>query len=110
MSLLEEPIAVVQEGTAWGLEHVFRDKADVLEVPADISYTISDEETDVPLKTGTIPPASTIEVALDKTRNTLQDRTKTEGVHVLTLTAEFASAEDALVIVTRWKIKRTKFL
>lgn len=110
MSIDDEPIAVIQEGTAWGLQFDITDKADTPEVPSTISYKINDEATGSELASSTTVPASTFEIALNSTVNTLQNRAKTEGVHVITVTCEFASATDLLVIVTRWKVKRTKNL
>jgi len=109
MSLEDDPIATIQEGTAWGIQVVLYDKLAVLEVPSIISYTVHDEATGTQLIGTTTVPASTIEIPLPTSLNILQNSTKTEGTHVCTITCEYASPEDLLVIVTRWKIKRTKY-
>ena len=105
----DDPIATIQEGTAWGLQIILKDKLAAPEVPNKISYSVHDEATGNQLISTTTVPADTIEIPLPSSLNTLQNKSKTEGTHVCTVTCEYADTDDLLVIVTRWKLKRTKY-
>lgn len=110
MSINEAPVAVIQEATAWGLEFVLTDKDGAPEVPTVIKYAIHDEATAQKIDSGTQALASTFEIALSKAVNTLQSSSKLTETRILTVYCEYADSTDTLVIVTRWKLKRAKFL
>ena len=110
MAIQEKGVAIIQEGTAWGLEFALTDKDGVPETPSEIKYAIHDEASNTKLDNGTITPSDTFEVALVRAVNTLQSTSADSETRVLTIYCEYADATDTLIIVTRWKVKKSKFL
>ena len=110
MSTEEKPEVVIQEGTAWGLSFSLTDKDGIPEAPTNISFEIHDEASATSVDSGSVAPASTFEITLSTTANTLVDKKKTSETRVLTLTNTYSGAEDKQIIVYRWIVKRSKFL
>lgn len=109
LAIAELPTVVIQEGSAWGLTFAYTDKDGNPETPTASTYTIHDESTGTQIESGSLTLASTVDVTLTTTANTLVNATKTQETRVLTITNTYASAEDMQYIVYRWVIKRTKY-
>ena len=110
MTILDKPIATIQEATAWGIQFVLTDATGSAEIPTTTKWALHDEASGVKIDNGTIALASTFTVPLTRAHNTLQSTSKQQETRILTLYLEYADATDTLLVVTRYKVKKTKFL
>ena len=110
MTITDKPLVTIQEASAWGIQFVLTDAAGDAEVPTVCKWALHDEASAVKLDNGTMSLASTFTVPLTKTHNTLQSTSKQQETRILTLYLEYADTTDTLVVVTRYKVKKTKYL
>jgi hypothetical protein len=110
MAVTELPTVVIQEGSAWGLTYAYTDKDGAPETPTVATFEIHDEASGVLMDSGSLTLASTVDITLTTSANTLNDSAKTQETRVLTVTNTYASSEDKQYITYRWVIKRTKFI
>lgn len=110
MTILEAPLTTIQEASAWGIEFVLTDAEGAPEIPSVCKWALHDEASAQKIDNGTMALASTFTVPLTKAHNTLQSTSKQQETRILTLYLEYADPTDSLVIVTRYKLKKTKYL
>lgn len=110
MTITDKPLATIQEASAWGIQFVLTDATDTAEIPTVCKWALHDEATAVKLDNGTMALASTFTVPLTRAHNTMQSTSKQQETRILTVYLEYADTTDTLVVVTRYKLKKTKFL
>ncbi len=89
-------MTTVNEGSTCYLDVSFKDKDGVLAAPTSISYRIDCLTTGAEIKEATVfsPPASSIEIEIDKTENAIQDQSNNSERRLVTVTGSYGAEDD----------------